>query len=377
MNKSDPWVPFADIIKDPWSKVKTAKAKTGKKIIGHLLPDVPEELIHAAGAIPIAVAGAGIPINQAQAQIPGYSCSHAMGAVELRLTGELDVLDGMIIPYVCDTTRNLYHLWRNLFPDFPCEFLRLPKKIADLNANRYLKEEFFRISRWLEGITGNKIVDEALVSSISIYNKSRAQLRSAYQMMETSPSSWTTGRVISLFESACKVPREDLLTLLEPLPWNVIEDSNHGRSRIYVRGKVWDPLEITELFDENGFIVVGDEIVTGQRSVITYPILQEDPMQSLVDRHMSLIPYTGYHIEPKQIIDDFLARVKKSKAQGVVFLNPKFCEAAAFDTPDLTVALKENSIPNIVLETSSRGTSISQIRLRLEAFREILSDDLP
>ena len=236
MNKTDPWVPFADIIRDPWSKIKATKAKTGKKIIGHLLPDVPEELIHAAGAIPIAVAGAGIPISRAQAHIPGYSCSHAMGALELRLSGELDVLDGMIIPYVCDTTRNLYHLWRNLFPDSPCEFLRLPKKIGDSNAKHYLKEEYLRISKWLEGITGNKIVDDTLVSSISIYNKSRDQLRSAYQMMGTSPSSWTASRVISLFESADRVPREEHLTMLERLPWNVSADPETDHSRIYVRG---------------------------------------------------------------------------------------------------------------------------------------------
>lgn len=156
MNKSDPWVPFADIIRDPWSKIKATKAKTGKKIIGHILPDVPEELIHAAGAIPIAVAGAGIPISLSQAHIPGYSCSHAMGALELRLSGELDVLDGMIIPYVCDTTRNLYHLWRNLFPDSPCEFLRLPKKIGDSNAKQYLKKNIFVFQNGLRESPGTK-----------------------------------------------------------------------------------------------------------------------------------------------------------------------------------------------------------------------------
>ncbi len=377
MNKSDPWAAFAEIIRDPWSKIKDIKAKTGKKIIGHILPDVPEELIHAAGAIPVAIAGAGIPISLAQAHIPGYSCSHAMGALELRLNGELNVLDGMIIPYVCDTTRNLYHLWKNLFPDSPCEFLRLPKKIGDSNANQYLKEEYLRISKWLEEITGEKIVDETLGSSILIYNNSRNQLRSAYHMMEMSPSSWTASRVISLFESAFRIPREEHLTLLERLPWNVMEETGTGRSRIYVKGKVWDPLEVTDLFDEYGFTLVGDEIVTGKRSVAIDPIIQKDLLQALVDRHMSLIPYTGYHVDPEQMIGDFLTRVENSNAHGVVFLNPKFCEAAAFDTPDMILGLKEKSIPSLVLETSSRGTSLSQIRLRLEAFKEILSDDLP
>ena len=93
--------------------------------------------------------------------------------------------------------------------------------------------------------------------------------------------------MISLFESAVRTPREEHLTLLERLPWNVSAAPETDRSRIYVRGKVWDPAEITALFDEYGFTLVGDEIVTGNRSVVIDPIIQEDLLQSLVDRHMS------------------------------------------------------------------------------------------
>lgn len=377
MYNSDLWLPFPEIVQDPWPKIKALKEKTGKKIIGHVLPDVPEELIHAAGAIPVALAGAGISISLAQRHIPGYSCSHAMGILELGLGGKLDVIDGLIIPYVCDTTRNLYHLWTNLFPETPTEFLRLPKRIGDLNAKQYLRNEFVRISKWIESITGRPVSRDSLESSFSVYNESRERLRSAYQMMETSPSVWTSSRVISLFESAVRFPREEHLTLMELLPWKEISGEGNERPRIYVRGKVWDPEDITVLFDENGFTLVGDEIVTGKRSVEVDAIIQKDLFEALADRHMAMTPYTGYHVDPNKMIEDFVARIGKSSADGVVFLNPKFCEAAAFDTPDLVTALQHNSIPSLVLETSSRGASLSQIKLRLEAFREILAGDLP
>ncbi len=58
ITKSDPWIPFYEINQAPWSKMIEVKKNTGKKIIGHVLPDVPEELIYAAGAIPVALAGA-------------------------------------------------------------------------------------------------------------------------------------------------------------------------------------------------------------------------------------------------------------------------------------------------------------------------------
>ena len=375
--KSDPWIPFHKIVQDPWSKIIQEKKDTGVKVIGHILPDVPEELIHASGAIPFALAGAGISINLAQAKIPSYSCSHVMGALELQLKSMLDFLDGIIIPYVCDTTRNLYHLWRNVFPDVPTEFLRLPKKVADPDASRYLHEEYIRISKWLNGITEREIDENSLASAISVYSKSRDQLKSAYFKMQRSPETWSAHRVISLFESSLRIPREDHLELMTYLPWTVPDEKISDRARIYVRGKVWDPPEITKLFDELGFVLVGDEIVTGFRSVMVNAIIQEDLVQSLVDRHMSTVPYTGYYTDPRKMVEDFVERIRSCGAEGVIFLNPKFCEAAAFDTPDFVNALKKNNIPNLILETSSRGTSTSQIRLRLEAFKEILADDLP
>ncbi|MHB8202174.1 MAG: 2-hydroxyacyl-CoA dehydratase subunit D [Desulfomonilaceae bacterium] len=377
ITKSDPWIPFYEINQAPWSKMIEVKKNTGKKIIGHVLPDVPEELIYAAGAIPLALAGAGITINLAQAKIPSYSCSHAMGVLELKLGGVIDFLDGVIIPYVCDTTRNFYHLWRQLFPNVACEFLRLPKKLGDPDASLYLREEYLRISKWLTGITGQEINKDSLIASISVYSKSRDQLKLAYRKMQSSPSTWSAERVISLFESSFRFPREEHLTLMNNLPWDVDGGDTSDRAKIYVRGKVWDPPEITKLFDELGLTLVGDEIVTGFRSVMVNPIVNGDLFQSLVDRHMSTIPYTGYHIDPRKLVADFLERIRLCGAQGVVFLNPKFCEAAAFDTPDMVNALKKNNIPNLVLETSSRGTSMSQVRLRLEAFKEILADDLP
>ncbi|MGC8660500.1 MAG: 2-hydroxyacyl-CoA dehydratase subunit D [Desulfomonilaceae bacterium] len=374
---SDPWIPFHDIVKDPWSKIIGEKRNKGTKIIGHVLPDVPEELIYAAGAIPVALAGSGISINLAQAKIPGYSCSHAMGILDLKLSGALDFLDGVIIPYVCDTTRNLYHLWRSLFKDIPTEFLRLPKKIGDFDASQYLREEYVRISRWLSGITGLEISEESISQSISICSESRNQLKSAYFKMQKCPETWTANRVITLFESSFRFPRKNHLELMTYLPWSAPEERNSNRAKIYVRGKVWDPPEITKLFDELGFVLMGDEIVTGFRSVMVNPNVNGDVFQSLVDRHMSMIPYTGYFAEPRKTPAHFLERVRSCGAEGVIFLNPKFCEAAAFDTPDFVNALKKNNIPNLVLETSSRGTSMSQIRLRLEAFKEILAGDLP
>jgi benzoyl-CoA reductase/2-hydroxyglutaryl-CoA dehydratase subunit BcrC/BadD/HgdB len=163
---------------------------------------------------------------------------------------------------------------------------------------------------------------------------------------------------------------------MENLPWDEKSSDSHQRIPVYVRGKVWDPPGVLNLFDTLGLLVVADEMVTGYRSAVVSDGLEGDPVEVLVRRHLSNIPYAGYHQEPASMVRGFLGRVQESGAKGVIFLNPKFCEAAGFDTPDFQKALEQAKIPSLILETSARGVSLGQIQVRLEAFREMLSGEL-
>jgi benzoyl-CoA reductase subunit C len=375
MAAEDPWKPFREVLASPWEHARAWKENTGRKVIGHLLPDVPEEILHAAGALPVAIGGAGVQVSRAQAHIPGYTCSHAMGALDLGLRGDLAVLDGMVIPYVCDTTRNLFHIWNHCFPDMANEFLRLPKRLDYADARDYLKAEFRRFADAMAKITGRKVGADELAASITLYNKSRAALRQAYERQRSEPSLWTSERVGLLLASALRAPREEHLKWMEGLPWSESSTDNQERVPVYVRGKVWDPPGIMDLFDKLGLLVVEDEMVTGFRSVAKDAELNGDPIEALVNRHFATVPYAGYHLEPSQIVQGFLERVRGTSARGVIFVNPKFCEAAGFDTPDFQKALGQADIPSLILETSSRGGSLEQVRLRLEAFREMIADE--
>lgn len=378
MSVEDPWLPFKQIMEAPWETARQWKEETGGKVIGHLLPDVPEELLHAAGALPVAVEGAGVHASHAPAHIPGYTCNHAMGAVEMGLRGDLDVLDGMIIPYVCDTTRNLSHTWSILFPEMPAELVRLPKRLDYPGIREYLRNEFSRLLESAGRITGRNPDNEEISQSVKLYNRCRARLRDAYSKQREAPSIWTSERVQLLIGSALRAPREEHVKWMDALPW---DEESEGRAEdripLYVRGKVWDPPGILELMDRLGFLVVRDEIVTGYRSIARDAPLNGDPMGALVERHLSSIPYPGYHMEPRSLVKGFMDRVNESRARGVLFLNPKFCETAAFDTPDFQKALEDASIPSLILETSARGVSAGQIHVRLEAFREMIAGDLP
>lgn len=377
---SDPWSFFEEQASNSLAWARSWKKRTGRKVIGHLLPDVPEELIHASGALPLALEGATVATTgRAQETLPGYTCSHALGLMEMGLAGELDFLDGLIIPYVCDTTRNLYHTWSNRFPDTPHYFLRLPKRLDHPGAMDYLRGELGRLAQFLGGITGKIPGDHDLEKSLVLYRKSRERLRRAYELHRENPRVWSFKRLFSLISSAMRIAREEHLIWMKSLPWEESTEGNGGgRVALYVRGRVWNPPAIVDLLDELGFTVVGDDMVVGSRSILDGKSHAGfGPLDEIVYRFFSLPLYPGYHREPRAALDDFLTRVRESKAKGVLFLNPKFCEAAWFDTPDFQKALEKEGIPSLVLEGSTRGVSIGQLRVRLEAFREILGGEIP
>jgi benzoyl-CoA reductase/2-hydroxyglutaryl-CoA dehydratase subunit BcrC/BadD/HgdB len=69
-----------------------------------------------------------------------------------------------------------------------------------------------------------------------------------------------------------------------------------------------------------------------------------------------------------------LGDVQKSGARGVIFLLYKYCEAHYFDYPDLKVALESKGIPSLLLDVEDPSYSLGQLKIRIQAFVEMLSD---
>ncbi|MDP3047100.1 MAG: 2-hydroxyacyl-CoA dehydratase family protein, partial [Chloroflexota bacterium] len=62
----------------------------GRRALGYLCSYLPEEIIHAAGFVPLRILPAGAASPRADAHLQSYTCSLARGCLERSLTGELD-----------------------------------------------------------------------------------------------------------------------------------------------------------------------------------------------------------------------------------------------------------------------------------------------
>jgi len=365
---------FAASVRDPFNRLKEYKARVGKKAIGYFLTDFPEELIHAASMIPIAVLGNNENISLADAYFQNFACSLVRSTLESKLNHTLDILDGMVIPHICDTTQCLASIWKIAFPGGYFDELVFPKKRHTPSARTYLLNELSRFKKGLEEYAGVKITDESLWDSIRLYNNHRELLRKLYAFKRDHPQALHEREFFTIIRASMLMAKEEHSQLLSQMMTGLAERTTkpEKKVRLVVSGMVCEPLQVLDLIDELGGAIVNDDLCTGSRYFLEDIELNHNPLEAIVGRQLKKTPFPGYHIVSDEAGDSLLDMVEKTDAHGVIFLHLKFCEVHNFDYPDLKKRLEERKIPHLLLETELQMTSLEQLRTRLQAFIEIL-----
>jgi benzoyl-CoA reductase/2-hydroxyglutaryl-CoA dehydratase subunit BcrC/BadD/HgdB len=149
----------------------------GKKVVGCFALYTPEQLVHAAGIIPMGLWGGKVEPYLAKQYNPAITCPIMMTTFEFGLNGSYKGLSAVLIPCsLCDILRCVSQNWKSGV-DIPMIPFTLPQN-RDIEASvDFLVSEYELVKERLENISGNKITDEALKNSIDIYNKHNATMR--------------------------------------------------------------------------------------------------------------------------------------------------------------------------------------------------------
>ncbi|NIQ04365.1 MAG: 2-hydroxyacyl-CoA dehydratase, partial [Candidatus Korarchaeota archaeon] len=83
-------------------------------MLGYTCSYTPEEIIYAAGILPIRILGTLESPNSANIYLPVNVCSFAKSCVSKALSGDYSILDAYIISNSCDNQNKIYDIWRNL-----------------------------------------------------------------------------------------------------------------------------------------------------------------------------------------------------------------------------------------------------------------------
>ena len=220
-----------------------------KKIVGYFPVYTPVEIIHAAGALPVAVFGGGnkVKTKKADSRLPSFICSIPRTSLEQGLRGDLDFLDAMLFQPICDVCRNLIQIWHRALPEVIIELLYLPQNIVTSGTEAFIKSEYNRVKNIIEKITNQQVDEKALINSINIYNKQRQLIRDLYQMRRETPWLVSASESYVLLRAGTMMPVEDHIPLLEKVLKeavsrkikhrylnNLCDNSCHAKSLLYL-----------------------------------------------------------------------------------------------------------------------------------------------
>jgi benzoyl-CoA reductase/2-hydroxyglutaryl-CoA dehydratase subunit BcrC/BadD/HgdB len=171
---------FQKVIDDPVKYLEGVSAR--KKVIGYCCSYTPEEMIHAAGLHPFRLFGLSPDTSIADRHLQAYCCSLVRGVLTDALTGKLDCLSGAVFPHTCDTIQRLSDIWRlnTGFPFFAD--VVFPVKLNTESSREYFEEVLRKFRSDLEQGFGTPITNEALGSSIKLYNIIRSSLRKIFEI---------------------------------------------------------------------------------------------------------------------------------------------------------------------------------------------------
>lgn len=370
---------------------RIAEAKRqGKKVVGYFCPHVPEELILAAGMLPVRLAFGGElePVAAGEDFLKSYSCSFARSCLGYRKLAENSYyadIDALCVAYTCDCMRRIQEYWEKYFgvPTFSLGVTQTHDRFRSKpHAIEYFKNELNLLRRKLADFSGNKISDSDIRKAIALCNKIRERLWLLYEYPRNMqpPIDWRD--VLNITHSGFLVERTDFLHELEMIVKDLQKNKSgkkppDTRPRLMIAGSIIGigDHKVLDIIKQAGANVVADSTCTGSmfsRKRVSLPGIIGNPIDGLAERYLYNIPCPFMTDLPKRL-NRIIRIARDYSVQGLVYYNLKYCDIWRAEFKFIKDTLyKELSVPSLLIETDYSPTDVGTIRTKVEAFLEMI-----
>jgi len=354
------------------------EAHQGGKVIGYFPVYAPAEIIHACGALPVGLHGAGdrLDLQHADSRFGSFICSICKTTLELGLTRRLETFDGLLFTSICDVARNLCFVMKRNFPDKYIDFIHLPHNNPSYAAADFLAADYDRVRWELWKLTGRHADDDALRHAIEIYNVNRSLTNDLYALRAGAPELLSTLELYLLVRAGDLLPVEEHNGLLQNALQRVPTSGRRRDSiRVVVEGAFCEqpPLDLIKLIEAAGCYIVEDDFTLGRRW-FRHPISTEGPpLRALAEAYVHDAVYSSVrHDGERSRVDGLMEKVQRTKADAVLSFIAKFCEPAYFDYVLFKRELERTGTPHLLLEFEEKLFTFDRMQMEIETFVESL-----
>jgi benzoyl-CoA reductase subunit C len=352
------------------------KDKTGAKVIGYFCTYAPEEIMYAAGVLPVRILGSHEPLDVTEPHIFGMYCPFCRDCLAQGLRGKYDYLDGIMIAQSCLHIRQAFTSWNEHVPTDFSYYLPMPNNVQSPRALPYLTGELEAFRQALEKWTGKTITDKDLEEGIEIMNQSRRLTTKIYELRKQPDPPLSGLEAMYMVVSSQMVDKrqynQTLQDLLPMLPQRQRE--NGSKIRLMILGSEDDDTEFISMVESLGAVFVVDDHCTGSRYFWDEVPSGNNLMESIAARYINRVPCPSKDWPQRSRIEHIKQLARDWEVQGAVVIQQKFCDPHELDIPSIIDGLKQMGIPSQFLEFDVT-VPVGQFKTRVEAFLEMLKEE--
>ncbi len=358
----------------------------GMKVIGSYCTYCPRELVIAAGAISVGLCGTrDAPIAAAEKDLPRNLCPMVKSSYGLAVTDQCPYFamsDIVIGETTCDGKMKMFEVMKSKgIKDI--YVMNLPHMPEYESSYKLWIEELKRLKKYIEATFKVAVTDEKLRDAIHVCNEEQRAKQALFDVNQAKPALISGMDLLNVsFQVGFQADRRESIRMLDELTADIRRRAARGETvgdittrRILFTGT---PVgvgseKVIKLIEDAGALVVAMETCGGYKTVGLHIDESDpsDPLELMAKKYMKI---------PCSIMSPNLERlallrqmIKDFRIDGVVDLTWQACHTYNIESFFVEKMVRsEFNLPFLHLETDYSQSDIETLRVRIEAFLEMI-----
>ncbi len=355
--------------------------KNGGKMIGTFCIFVPDEIALAAGVLPLPLCGgSGWSVSYADKLFPRDICPlirSTFGMAFSKTCPYASLEDFAVGETTCDAKKKTWDL-------LGMKIMEVPQRRNEADRSLWL-EEVYKFRDMVEELSGISVTANSLQNTIKQVNRKRSALQQIdeFRKLSQPPISGLDALLVAQVSMNQDINAfiKDTQALIDELQQRVdkgISAYSEKSKRVLLAGSP-SPMgyaKVHHIVERSGLQIVADESCTGLRyfrDLVNEDLSDLDEMmEAVADRYFGIdcacfSPNSERIENIRQLVSDY-------NVNGVVQSILQYCHTYNVEAKIIENSLKKIAIPSIKIVTDYSQEDVGQIRTRIEAFAELLTD---
>lgn len=379
-------VKIENAVKERPAQLEAAKQK-GKKVVGWFSYNVPVEIFHALGLIPVrlGLGGSEALVEKGGRYLSTQNCvflREAVGLFEENTDPYIKSADLVVFDTTCLQTFRTAQVVKYYF-NVNTLLIDVPKNFHLPEGVEYYRKEVADFAAKLEEFAGTKLDAGKLAESVQLHNNIRAAVRKLYDYQAATNPAISWRETYNVVQAGYYLCRTKYLTLLEELLAELKEAVGEpvlndlgDKPRIFISGSVIPPgdTKLIEIIEKAGARIVGDDLWSGLAPAIELDI-KEPTLKGIAEAYLGRFPHGALPIldaKTDRRLATRTALARKFGAHGVIYHTLRYCDPFTFKASEAKRVLNNEGFAVLEIHTEYAGSDYEGIRTRVGAFVELL-----